>query len=79
MGEINRAAGLTEKQKNWNGWKYVIVLVVVFFGALGIQQCTDSSAYTFNGEKYNIIGLSIFGGLVLLAFAYWFFFIKRRK
>lgn len=79
MSEIDRSSGLSDKEKNRNGLKFAAVLIVVFLAALGITQCSDSSEYTFHPEKYNIIGLSIFGGLVLLAFAYWFFFIKKRK
>jgi uncharacterized membrane protein len=79
MGEINKAAGLSDKQKEWNGWKIVIVLVVVFFAALGITQCSDSSEYTFNGEKYNRIGLTIFFSIVAVAVAIGLIFFRNKK
>lgn len=69
----------SDKVKNRRGLTYAAVLVVLFFGILALQNACDSSAYTFNGEKINRIGLSIFFGVIGLGVAYYFVFVKRKK
>lgn len=79
MGEINRAAGLSDKDKNRNGWKYVIILVVVGAAALFINHLTDSWAYTSNPEAINKKILLVIGIPVVLAVAIGLIFFRNNK
>lgn len=44
----------TDKTKNKRGLLYVAGLILLGLAILGINQCSDSSAYTMNPEYYNV-------------------------
>ena len=79
MGEINRASGLSDKQKNWNGWKFTIILVAVGAAALLVTHLTDSWAYTSNPEAINKKILSVVGAVVGVAVIIGLVFFRNNK
>jgi len=80
MSEINRGdSQSSDKVKNRRGLTYAAILVVLFIGILALQNACDSSAYTFNGEKINRIGLTIFFSLVAVGVAIGLIFFRNKK
>jgi len=60
----------TDKTKNKRGLLYVAGLILLGLAILGINQCSDSSAYTMNPEYYNVrvvipIVLAVFIGFMV--------------
>lgn len=70
----------SDKVKNRRGLMYVAGLILLGLAILGISQCSDSSMYTLNPEKFNkIVFLPIFGVVVVGGLIAWFIVKKKRK
>ena len=65
----------TDKTKNKRGLLYAVGLILLSCAILGITQCSDSSAYTFNPEAFNI---KIVIPIVVLAFGGLMFYLWKK-
>jgi len=79
MNEINRGdTESSDKTKNKRGLLFAAALVTLFIGVLALNHGCDSSAYTFNPERINRIGLSIAAAVIAVGVAIYFIFFRKK-
>jgi membrane protein DedA with SNARE-associated domain len=78
MNEVDNSKGLTDRMKEWNGWKFVIALLVIAAGILGVVAYTDGSDYTMNAERINKKFLTIVFSVIAAAVAVGLMFFTNK-